>query len=122
MSFLDKLAGATGASSEAAGIAQNVQHALNTKRGYGAVREAFGLGRYDMYVASKPLVKELIAEMLEVIDRFEPRLGDPSISLVGQDRKFWVRFVLEGTVSGEKQRFSIRMHSIFRNVEVDVAR
>jgi predicted component of type VI protein secretion system len=100
-------------------IARNVGAVLNAKRGYGAVVEVYGLGTYDRHVATKPLVEALVAEMTEAVQRFEPRLATPSIRVLGRDRQLWVRLELEGTVDGERRRFSIRFHSVFRNVEVE---
>jgi predicted component of type VI protein secretion system len=102
-------------------ILRNLEAILNAKRGYSAAVEVFGLGRADGYFAKRPLVEGLVRDMLEVIRCHEPRLGSPSLSLVGRDHDLWVNFELFGTVSGAPCVFVIRFHCVFRNVQVSLA-
>jgi predicted component of type VI protein secretion system len=103
-------------------ILRNLEAILNAKRGYSAAVEVFGLGRADGYFAKRPLVEGLIKDMLEAIRCQEPRLGSPSLTLVGRDHDLWVNFELLGTVSGEMCGFVIRFHCVFRNVQVSLSR
>jgi predicted component of type VI protein secretion system len=105
-----------------ASITRNLAVSLNAKKGYGGVVDVHGLGAYDQHLATKPLVKALLAEMLEVIRACEPRLQAPALRVLGRDRELWVRLELTGTVDGAPHRFSIRFHSMFRTVEVEAVR
>ncbi len=117
MGFLDKLNGSM-EERTIESVAKNLEAVLNTKQGYGAVIEVYGLGGYDVYQATKPLIKALTAEMDQAIVRFEPRLEEPKVELIGRDRELWVRFVVKGRIDGVARRFLISFHSIFRNVRV----
>jgi len=100
-------------------IGRNLEAVLNTRQGYGAVVEVYGLGAYDAYLATKPLVETLTAEMTEMIRRFEPRLCDPVVRVLGRDKELWVRFSVTGTVGGKQQAYRVLFHSVFRNVRVE---
>lgn len=117
MSFLGKLSGSP-EEPRAASIARNLEAVLNAKRGHAAAVEVFGLGRYESPVASYPLARELTAEMLEQIRRFEPRLKEPALVLTGRDQALWVRFDLTGTCDGRPCGFAVLFHSVFRHVRV----
>jgi predicted component of type VI protein secretion system len=117
VSFFGKLAAAH-EEPLTASIARNLEAVLNAKQGHSAAVEVFGLGRYDSPLAERPLVAALTAEMLAQIRRFEPRLRDPVLALVGRDRELWVCFSLTGSCEGRPCGFSVLFHSIFRHVRV----
>jgi predicted component of type VI protein secretion system len=99
-------------------IARNLEMSLNAKRGYASAVEVYGLGRYDGHFATKPLLDELVVEMLEVVRAFEPRLLEPRLTLIGRDRGLWVRFTLTGLVGGAAVTYHVFLHSVLRNVSV----
>ena len=103
-------------------VARNLEAILNSRRGYSAAVEVFGLGRADGCFASRPLVTGVIKDMLETIRNHEPRLGSPSLTLVGRDRDPWVNFELRGVVSGEPCLFRLRFHCVFRHVQIGLVR
>jgi predicted component of type VI protein secretion system len=126
-SFVSKLAGATkqpASEREVAeepaidAIARNLEAVLNAKQGYSGMVEVFGLGRYDAHHADKALLGALSDEMIEQVRRYEPRLREPKLTLVGKDRGLWVRFSLSGRYGEETRRFAVLFHSVFRNVRV----
>jgi predicted component of type VI protein secretion system len=116
LSFFGKLSGTHEPRLES--IARNLEEALNAKRGYSSSVEVFGLGRYDGHFATKPLLDDLGAEMLEVVRSFEPRLLEPKLVLLGRDRGLWVRFSLTGLVGSVPANYHVLFHSILRNVHV----
>ena len=117
MSFFERLSG-NWDDPTIEGVARNLQAVLNAKQGHAAAVESFGLGSYDRYFATSPLVAELIREMLEQIRRFEPRLREPSIVLAGVDQELWARFSLKGVCDGRPCAFTIHFHTMFRHVRV----
>lgn len=121
MGLIEKLAGSI-EERTLDSIERNLQAVLNSKRGYGGVVEVYGLGAYDVHLATKPALATLIAEMTNAILRFEPRLKGPRIHLLGRDPKLWAVFELNGSVDGEPKRFLIRFHTVYRNVEVEAVR
>jgi predicted component of type VI protein secretion system len=99
-------------------IARNLEAVLNAKEGYAGSVEVFGIGRYDGENAYRRLVEVLIAEMLEKVKSFEPRVKDPVISLEGRYRALWALFRLTGRCNDQEYSFEIFFHSVFRNVRV----
>ena len=117
MSFLSRLAEAPEEPAIEA-IARNLEAVLNAKQGYAGAVEVFGIGSYDGHFGDKGLVETLKAEMIEKVRRFEPRLREPKITLVGKDPALWVRVSLSGRVGGETRLFAVLFHSVLRNVRV----
>jgi predicted component of type VI protein secretion system len=117
LSFLGKLAGGR-EERMVDSIARNLTAVLNAKQGHAAAVEVFGLGRYDGQFAQSGQVSVLTAEMLEQVNRFEPRLKDPALALLGRDRALWVRFMLTGRCEGQPCAFSVLFHAVFRHVRV----
>lgn len=99
-------------------IARNLEAVLNAKRGHAGAVEVFGIGGYDGTYATKPFIGALTQEMLEQVKRYEPRLTEPQLTLMGRDRAMWVRFRLSGRCHGEPCSFAILFHSILRSVRV----
>ncbi len=121
MSFRDKLAGGEDESTLDS-VAGNLEVLLNAKKGYSAVVEVFGLGDHEAHFATKPLVDSLVAEMTEAVRQFEPRLARPSIRLVRRNRSMWVELHLVGEISGKRVGFLVLLHSVLRNVRVELLR
>jgi hypothetical protein len=99
-------------------IARNLEVVLNAKEGYSAAVEVFGIGRYDGHRGHRQLIDTLTAELLEKVKRFELRVKEPAISLVGRYRGLWLLFRLTGRSNEKPCSFEIFFHSIFRNVRV----
>jgi predicted component of type VI protein secretion system len=117
VSFFGKLAGRPDEDALES-VARNLEAVLNAKQGHAASVEVFGLGGHDGTLAQKAFVSALVSGMLEQIKRFEPRLAEPSLTLVGRDRNLWVRFQLTGRCRGEPCAFAVLFHSVFRHVRV----
>jgi predicted component of type VI protein secretion system len=103
-------------------VVRNLESVLNSKRGYSAAVEVYGLGRADGYFAARPLVDGVVKDMLEAIRAYEPRLTNPSLTLNGRDHDLWVNFDLKGMVGGARCLFTLQFHCVFRNVRVCLVR
>jgi predicted component of type VI protein secretion system len=117
VSFFGKLAGNPD-EGPLESIARNLEAVLNAKRGHAGAVEVFGIGSYDGIHAAKPFVAALTQEMLEQVRRYEPRLTEPQLTLMGRDRALWVRFQLSGRCRGQPCSFAILFHSVLRGVRV----
>lgn len=117
MSFMSRLAGAPDEKLIDA-VRRNLQAVLDAKQGYTGAVEVLGMGSYDTYAADKTLLEALVGEMLDQVRRHEPRLREPRLTLLGRDAALWVRFSLRGRLAEETVTFSVRFHSVFRNVLV----
>lgn len=119
MAFHEKLSKkAPAPSSLPESIARNIEAVLNAKEGYAGAVEVFGIGRYDGHYGHRQLIDRLIAEMVQKVRYFEPRVKDPAIALIGRYRSLWVLFRLTGHCQEQECSFEIFFHSIFRNVRV----
>lgn len=81
-------------------VRQNLEAVLNTKEGYGYFVQGFGLGRYAEQAGTQKLMKTLTREILDAIERHEPRLQEPELELRGRDSGLWLHFVLKGALDG----------------------
>lgn len=119
MSFYGKLRGDDEGRIES--IRRNLEASFGAKRGYAASVEVFGVGSYDGYFSSKARIDALVAEMLEVVRAFEPRLLEPAMTLLGRDPGLWLRFSLTGKVGRQPVSFIVLVHGVFRHVRVESA-
>ncbi len=116
MSFFAKLGGSS--EDRLQSITRNLEAVFNAQRGYAAAVEVFGLGNYDAHDATAALLKTLAGEMLDAVRVFEPRIVDPSLSVLGRDGALWLRMTLSGLVGGKVCHFQLRFHSVTRQVRV----
>ena len=122
-SFLDKFTSAWqrqgGAGSELVQVRQNLEAVLNTKEGYGYFVEGFGLGRYTEKFGTQELMKTLVGELLQAVERHEPRLLEPDLKLRGRDSGLWLHFILKGTLSGAPCQLRLLFHTVSGQVRVE---
>lgn len=119
MAFYEKLSKQEpGTFSPSESVARNLEALLNAKEGYAASVAVFGIGSYDGHYAHRPLIEALIAEMLQKVKAFEPRVKEPALFLVGRHRVLWVLFRLTGRCNDQPCSFEVFFHSVFRNVRV----
>jgi type VI secretion system protein len=74
MALLRKLAGDTAEEDEVGSIIDNLNNMLNTKRGYGFFLQDFGLSDYHHLSSCDDIAEMITREIIENIERFEPRL------------------------------------------------
>ncbi|WP_428261494.1 GPW/gp25 family protein [Haliangium sp.] len=117
MSFLSRLA-RTMPESARAGIVRNLNQVLNAKKGYGSVMSGFGLGDFETRWSNGELQSSLTRELEEAVRRYEPRLVDPLVVLIGSHRRWWIRWRLSGTVAGAEAVFAVDMDIRYRDIVV----
>jgi predicted component of type VI protein secretion system len=110
-------------------VSRNLAAVLNSRKGTGSVVADFGLGDYEggrardgtlgPHIATKDILAVLVPEIRAQVARYEPRLADPEVTVLGRDRDLRAVFVLTGVLSGRRMRFRLALHTVFRNVEVD---
>ncbi len=114
---------------ELAAVTRNLRAVLGSRKGCSVVTD-LGLGDYEgregvdgvyqPHVATKDILAVLIPEIEQAVRRFEPRLTDPSVEPTARDQALRAIFVLRGVLSGRRVRFRISLHTVFRNVEIEV--
>ena len=114
---------------EVLAITRNLAAVLNTRKGTGSVVADLGLGDYEgtiapdgsfqARIATKDVLAALVPEIGAQVARYEPRLADPAVAVVGRDRDLRAIFALTGLCSGRPVRFRLSLHTLFRDVVVE---
>ncbi|HEX2572920.1 MAG TPA: GPW/gp25 family protein [Polyangia bacterium] len=121
MSFLSRIQG-TQPEGEFDRVVRNLGQVLNIRKEYGSVLPTLGLGDYegehDHLHGTHEALAALDREILEQVVRYEPRLLSPRLVRLGRDPELWLHFHLEGEVDGLPRSLRIKLHTIFRQVEV----
>ena len=120
-SFLDRLAQLP-RNGDIDSVVRNLRLVFNTKKNCGSVIPDFGLGEYERASNARDAVELLRQEMRAQIERYEPRLLEPELTLLGRHGFNMVRFELKGTVDGVRRSFEIDIDTTYRNVEVSPER
>jgi type VI secretion system protein len=100
-------------------VMENLRLVLNTKEGYGWFLPGFGLGHYFSSPPGGEAVLTLVDEITTNVRRFEPRLVDPVVTVVGRDEPCIV-LVLAGRVEGRAIALEVRFHVTFGTVDIEV--
>ena len=110
-------------------VVRNLTAVLNSRKGTGSVVADFGLGDYEgmrapdgtlsLHLATKDILSVLVPEIRAQVARYEPRIADPAVTVVGRDRDLRAVFALTGSVSGRPARFRLALHTLFRDVVVE---
>jgi type VI secretion system protein len=121
-SFLDKFTSAwqrPDTQGELSQVRQNLEAVLNTKEGYGYFVQGFGVGRYTEKYGSRELMKMLNEELLQSVQRFEPRLQEPELELRGRESGLWLHFMLKGLFNGAPCSLRLLFHTVSGQVRVE---
>jgi type VI secretion system protein len=100
-------------------VMENLRLILNTKEGYGWFLPGFGLGHYFSSPPGGEAVLTLVDEIKTNVQRFEPRLAEPVITVVGRDESCIV-LVLAGGVEGRVVALEVRFDVTFGTVTIEV--
>ncbi|MCY1075146.1 type VI secretion system baseplate subunit TssE [Archangium lansingense] len=119
--FLDKLLGdkpGPQAHDELAQVIRNIEAVLNTQEGYGYFRRDFGLGDYTGKRGTSALVKTLTEELQEEIERYEPRLRDVEVKMLGRDATLWLHFELTAMLRGTPLTLQLLFDTVSSRVRI----
>lgn len=103
-------------------VALNLENVLNTRKGSGSVIREFGLGDYERASTTHDAVLILIDEIAGLCRRYEPRLCEPTVELLGRSSYDELRFELEGQLSGRRRLFWLDMSTNNRTVKVTIVK
>lgn len=102
-------------------VARNLGFVFNTRKACGSVIADFGLGDYEREVNTGRAVEALRVELLAAVSRYEPRIREPRVRLLGGWRTRMVRFELAGRVDGQACALDVDIDTTTRRVTVQVA-
>lgn len=100
-------------------VIANLNHLLNTRKGFGFWVEKYGLGDYTEYRARNKIVQTLMREIKENVEEFEPRVRIETIEEVDADSPFRLRFQVNGTFLDDERPIYIVVDSLRNNVVVE---
>jgi len=106
------------AQSGIAAVVRNLDHLLNTRKGCGSVVAELGIGDYEAAPTTHQAVLALRAELERLVRGYEPRLGDPKVTLLGRIGTRIVRFELRGELGGEAHVIWLDIDTETRHFEV----
>ncbi len=98
-------------------VLRNLRAVLSSREGFGHVDGDFGLGRFAAD-KGRDRVELLAREVLEKIERYEPRLTELHLSLAGRDAEGWLNLSLEAKLAGKERRILIGFHTMSGQVRV----
>jgi predicted component of type VI protein secretion system len=115
---------------EVLAVTRNLTAVLNSRKGTGSVVADFGLGDYEglrapdgtwePHLATQDILSVLVPEIGAQVARYEPRIKDPRVAVLGRDEHLRAIFAVTGVISGRRVRFRLALHSVFRDVRVEV--
>lgn len=107
-----------GSTSELEGIVRNLEHILNTKRGYGSILPGFGIRSMNEYVSRTAIALAVMDDVRDGIKKYEPRLLLEEISLVPSKNPFRMSFVVKCSVKETSQTLSVSFDTVFGSFDV----
>jgi type VI secretion system lysozyme-like protein len=107
------------ADSDLAAIVDNLNHVLNTKKGFGSWLKDFGIGDYNEYRARQKVVETIVREIKENIERYEPRVRLEDISEVKSDSALRLRFQVKCALLNHTKPLYIILDSVYNKVIVE---
>jgi predicted component of type VI protein secretion system len=102
-------------------IARNLGFVFNTRKACGSVLPDFGIGDYEHEVNTHRAVEALRVELLAAVRRYEPRLGEAAVRLLGRYGYNMVRFEIAGRIEGQACALGVDIDTTTRHVEVRLA-
>ena len=110
----------TGAQTGVEAVLENLEHVLNTKRGWGSPLPDFGIRSLTEYVSREHLSRAVIEEIKHCIEVYEPRLKLEEITVEeGERSPFRLSFSLRCSLVDGTQTLRVHVNTMFGAFEVD---
>lgn len=122
MAFFDKFRASTRgreSRTEVDSILSNLEHVLNTKRGWGSPLADFGIRNLTEYTSREHVAKAVMDEIKENISRYEQRIRIDSIEIDDSDPSpFWISFTLQCSLVKGAQVVRVSVNTLFGSCEI----
>jgi type VI secretion system protein len=93
-------------------VLNNLNHLLNTKKGYGSFVHDFGIRDMNEYSSRQQLSAAIMEEVRTNIENYEPRLEFEAISLVESSDNFRIAFKIKCKLRASQQSLFMEFNSI----------
>jgi type VI secretion system protein len=100
-------------------VISNISAVLNTKQGFGSLVRSLGIGDYLERPGSRDAVATLKREIETEIGKFEPRILDTELELLGRTHDLHMAFDLTGRVADKRVKLRILFNAMFGNFVVE---
>jgi type VI secretion system protein len=100
-------------------VVANLNHILNTKKGFGSFLDKFGIGDYNEFRARDKIVATLLQEIQENVALYEPRVKIEKIAEIPSDSPFRLRFQLRAVFLDDTKPLYIILDSLKNAVTVE---
>lgn len=99
-------------------VARNLGFVFNTRKACGSVVVDFGLGDFEAEGTTTRAVEALRGELLSAVRRYEPRLREPAVRLLGRWGYRMVRFEVAGRIDDQPCALDVDIDTTTREVAV----
>jgi predicted component of type VI protein secretion system len=104
---------------ELTSVIANLNHMLNTKKGFGSWLPKYGIGDYNEFRAREKIVATLIQEIQENVSTYEPRVKINNIAEVPSDSPFRLRFQMKAVFLEDTKPIFIIVDSLRSSVTIE---
>lgn len=119
MAFLDRFHPERKQSDELEHVIANISSVLNTKQGFGSIVRDLGIGEYHGRPGSRDAIATLREEVETEIAKFEPRLTELEVEMLGKTQDLQMAFDVSGKVAGKRCQLRIFFNTVFGNFVVE---
>jgi len=99
-------------------IVQNLNHILNSKRGYGSFLENYGIRDLNAFYNKEDISKAVVQDVLENIERFEKRVEVLDIQHKKSNSIFQLSFAIECRIHASHESLNMNFDTVFNSFTV----
>lgn len=107
---------------EQSDIIENLNHILNSKKGYGAVLRDFGIRDLAEFNDEKQVTNAVMKEVTRNIQAFEPRIEVREIESVKSESIFQLSFKLDCVLKEKRQSLNMIFDTVSNSITVEDGR
>lgn len=99
-------------------IIDNLNHVLNTKKGYGSFLTDFGIRDMNEYSSRAQLAVAIMHEVKFNIEQYEPRLQIINISIEDNNDPFRISFKIECRLKDTQKALLMEFNSVYNDFRI----
>lgn len=99
-------------------IIDNLNHVLNTKKGYGSFLTDFGIRDMNEYSSRAQLAVAIMHEVKFNIEQYEPRLQIINISIEDNNDPFRISFKIECRLKDTQKALLMEFNSVYNDYRI----
>ena len=100
-------------------IVDNLNNVLNTKKGYGAFVDDFGIRDMNEYSTREFIADAILQEVRQAITKYEPRLDLVKIEILEEKSSFRISFRIECHVKKTQKFLHMEFDSVYNSFSIE---